>query len=207
MLFRSIASMMESMGIDRKLNPFGTAKGWKKSRLQTANGFNVVAFGLDVAARGTKIDNYRPDLIIFDDIDNEHDTPMAIQKKIDRITKSIIPAGSSDAAILFIQNLIHEDGVVGQLYTGKADFCQNRKVFMEPAVIGMKYEVGIDHKLGINKYMITGGTASWEGQSLETCQKQMDEWGLRAFLTEAQHEVLSNAGTFFDVSKLSVINM
>jgi 3-methyladenine DNA glycosylase AlkD len=47
---------------------------------------------------------------------------------------------------------------------------------MEPAVIGMKYEVGIDHKLGINKYMITGGTASWEGQSLETCQKQMDEW-------------------------------
>jgi len=32
-----------------------------------------------------------------------------------------------------------------------------------------------------------GGTATWEGQDLATCENQINRWGLRAFEAEAQH--------------------
>ena len=68
---------------ERKISKYGHSRGWKLSMLRSSNGFNVVALGLDAAVRGVKLEDYRPDFIIFDDIDGEHDTPKTIQKKID----------------------------------------------------------------------------------------------------------------------------
>jgi len=48
--------------------------------------FNVASYGLDGAARGIKIEKYRPDLIVFDDIDSQADSPLAVEKKIAAIT-------------------------------------------------------------------------------------------------------------------------
>ena len=72
------------------------------------------ALGLDVGSRGSKDEERRPDLIIFDDVDEKHDTLKTVAKKIDTITTSILPAGSSDCAILFIQNIIHEGSIADQ---------------------------------------------------------------------------------------------
>ena len=60
---------MEKCGIERAVNKYGYSKGWNAQKLRTANGFNVLAFGLDTGARGVKLDNLRPDMIILDDID------------------------------------------------------------------------------------------------------------------------------------------
>ena len=198
--------LIEQLGAGRKLNPYGAAKSWKRSRIQTDNGFNMVAFGLDVAARGTKIENYRPDLIIFDDIDNEGDTEVAIKKKIARITKSILPAGSGDVAILFIQNMIHKDGIIARLHDGRADFCQDRVVNMEPAIFDLQYGRELSDN-GVYRAVIKGGTPSWEGQSLATCQAQMREWSIESFLAEAQHEVEEKNGTFFCTANLRYISL
>lgn len=197
----NIAELFEHQGVERSVGKYGNSRGWRRNQLRTATGFSIQAIGLDTAARGIKMGQYRPDLIILDDIDGLLDTPETVAKKIAAITKSILPSGSSDCAILGVQNLVHEDSVFSMLADGRADFLLDREpVIVEPAVIGLVTEQYADTN-GVNRHRIIGGEPTWQGQSLETCQRQIDDWGLRAFLEEAQQEVASVGGWFFDVAQ------
>jgi hypothetical protein len=194
----NIAGILESPEIerhyplhaDRRVGKYGSSKGWNRERLSTRGGFTVDALGLDTASRGSKVDADRPDIIVFDDIDELHDTPATTQKKIEIITKSILPTGTKKTAILFIQNVILKDGVCAQLADGRADFLALRKVSgPTPALRNFEYEWEVDEESGIRRAVITKGTPTWEGQDLEACQSFIDTWGLSAFIKEAQHEV------------------
>lgn len=201
---QSISTWFERAGVDRAINKYGNSRGWRRDQLRTAHGFNVAAYGLDAAARGVKLDQYRPDLIIFDDVDAQEDSLLTIEKKIRAITTSIIPAGSTDVAVLFVQNLIHEESIVSQLVDGRADFLLDREVpSVEPAVVNLQTEI-VEDEEGRKLYRIKDGLATWEGQSLDVCTKQINGWGLKSFLREAQHEVQGADGYVFDVSKLEV---
>lgn len=203
---QNIADLFEQVGVERAVGKYGTSRGWRRNQLRTSGGFNVAAIGLDVAARGIKLGQYRPDLIIFDDVDALHDTPRTVQKKIEAIKKSIIPAGSADCAILGIQNLIHEDSVFSMLSDGRADFLLDRApAIVEPAVKGLVFEEYRTPE-GVNRYRVTGGDPTWAGQDLALCERQINDWGLRSFLEEAQHEVASAAGWFFNADRLQVID-
>lgn len=184
---QAIGNRFERIGIGRAVNKYGNSLGWKVDLLRTDHGFNVLALGLDAAARGVKLDDYRPDLIIFDDVDGRHDTERTIKKKTDTITETIIPAGSADCAVLFVQNRIHSASIMAQLIDGTADFLLRREVFEEPAVVGLEYE-SVETEDGRREYRITGGAPTWEGQPLATCEAQMNDWGRAAFLREAQHD-------------------
>jgi len=183
---QSIATRLEFLGRGRSVNKYGISQGWKVDLLRTDHGFNVMAIGLDAASRGVKLEDFRPDLIIFDDVDGRHDSELTIAKKIEAITETIIPTGSTDCAVLFVQNRIHSDSIMSMLLDGTADFLLRREVFEEPAVIGLEYE-SIVTENG-REYRITGGKPTWAGQPLETCEAQMNDWGRAAFLREAQHE-------------------
>jgi hypothetical protein len=72
----TIGSLLESDAIagttrssPRSVGKFGNQRGWRRNRLWTADGFVVDALGLDVASRGKKLDEQRPDGMIFDDLD------------------------------------------------------------------------------------------------------------------------------------------
>lgn len=193
----NIASMLESERVSayypdlskRMINKYGSSKGWRRNRVRTASGLTVDSLGLDTGARGVKIEDARPDIIIFDDVDELHDTLTTTNKKIATITQSVLPSGSNDCAVIFIQNLIHPNSVASQLADGRADFLKDRIVSGPyPAVHDLIYEQ-ID-----GRFVITGGRASWEGQSLEVCQQQIDTWGLSAFLQESQHDVEHTGG-------------
>jgi hypothetical protein len=196
----SIASKIESQNVERhypllsqrSLGKYGQSKGWTMSLLRCANAFNVLALGLDVAVRGVKLGDYRPDLIIFDDVDDEHDSPAVIKKKVDTITKSIIPAGAVHCAYLVVQNMIHVRSIVTSLVEDTADFLHDRLVSgPHPAVENLAYEARPHPERG---YRIVGGEATWAGQDLATCEQQINEWGLSSFLREAQHEVEESGG-------------
>jgi len=185
----TIASMLESTGVERAVNKYGSSKGWRRNRLRTDNGFTVDSLGFDTAVRGIKVDEQRPDLIIFDDIDNLHDSPVTLQRKIETLTQTILPAGSDDCGVLFAQNLIRADGIVARMAYGQADFLIDR-VISGPfkAIDGdFAYEV-ID-----GRFRITGGTPSWAGQSIAVCEGFMNTWGPRAFLRECQQDVKIDA--------------
>jgi len=204
----TIAALLESQALEasdpalasRRVGKYGNSKGWRRNRLRTASGLTIDALGLDVGSRGAKVDDQRPDLMIFDDIDEKHDSPAVIRKLIDTITTTLLPAGSTDCAILFIQNLIHPDSIASQMVDGRADFLINRKVSgPHPAVLGLKYQRGPE-----NRFVITAGAPTWEGQNLEICEGQINDWGPTAFKEEAQQEV-NDQGDKFDRAWFEIV--
>lgn len=188
----NVANLLEKLGVARAVNTYGSARGWRRNRLITSIGFTVDALGLDAASRGAKIDEDRPDLMVFDDIDGEHDTLRTTDKKVRTITNSILPAGAPHAAILLIQNLISSTGVFARLANvapEKADFLVDRHLSgPHPAVqeLRVRTETGAN---GVQRVLICGGTATWAGQDLVACQAYIDKWGWKSFDKEAQHNV------------------
>lgn len=191
----SIASMLESRRVEtyypdlanRRVGKFGAVKGWRRNRLWTRSGFIIDAIGLDTAARGIKLEDARPDLIVLDDIDKESDSADLIQKKIRRITYSLLPAGAKHAATIAIQNVILEDGVFGRMMptaVEPADYLADRIVSGPVPAI---YDLATHEEHG--RVTITGGTPSWpQGQGIAACQEMIDTFGITAFLSECQHQ-------------------
>jgi hypothetical protein len=174
----------------RAVNKYGNSQGWRRERMSTAGGFTVDAIGMDTVARGVKLDDQRPDLIVFDDIDEKTDTAAITAKKINTLTTSLLPAGAPNVGVLGIQNLIIPDGIFTRLVDGRADFLTRRIVSGPfPAVEGLEVEPEIDPESGTRRYTIVAGEPTWAGQDLTTCQAQIDEWGYEAFKKEAQHQV------------------
>lgn len=208
----NIAALLESSGVAaaytefgmRAVNKYGQSKGWKRNRIRTQSGFTVDAIGFDTAARGVKLENQRPDIIVLDDIDGEHDTLATTRKKIRILTRKFLPSGSNDCVIIAIQNLILGTGIFARLsgqFTGTdpedqrvGDFLRGRQVSGPiPAIKGLTYE---DHEDG---YVITGGEATWPGgKPLEVCQQEMNDYGISSFLAECQHESEEVGGDMFD---------
>lgn len=188
----TIATLLEGIGVQRAVNKYGASKGWRRNRLRCANGFTIDALGLDVAARGGKLDDQRPDLMILDDLDSEQDTAATVEKKIATLTKKLLPAGAANLAVLAVQNLVHPESIFSRLADGRADFLNDRIISgPHPALIDLAYE----QQNG--RYILVSGTPTWEGQSLLICQSFVDTWGLSAFLGECQNEVEAPAGGMF----------
>jgi hypothetical protein len=178
---------------ERLMGKFGSTKGWRRNRVRTATGFTVDAVGLDSAARGIKLEHMRPDLMVFDDIDSEHDSTAGTEKKIRTITRKLLPAGSTDCAVLAIQNKVHDDSLFARLCDGRADFLRDRIVSGPiPAVWNLEWQErdGLFH--------IVKGAASWDGQPVESSQALLNDIGLTAFLAEAQHSTVALSGGLFD---------
>jgi hypothetical protein len=183
---------------EKRVNKFGDQRAWRQNRLWTADGFVVDAVGLDTASRGIKLEKQRPDAMIFDDIDRQHDGPEIVAKKIRTMTRSILPAGTDDLAVLAIQNLIHEDGIFARLAgisKEPADFLADRIVSgPHPALRNAAYEQRD------SKWHIIAGEPTWAGQDRDACQRIVNRDGLSSFKVECQHEVdLFEGGLFADV--------
>lgn len=201
---QTISAMLESDRVailypelaEKKIGKHGNSRGWRRNRLWTASGFIVDAIGLDVASRGVKLEEHRPDWIVLDEIDGRHDTQATTRKKIETLTEGIIPAGSPDVATLAVQNLIHRDSVFAQLADGRADFLKRRTV-IGPIPALRDFSIDADGTVH--------GTPTWEGQNLETCRAQVDDWGLRAFRREAQHEVTEAEGALWSRAQVGAM--
>jgi hypothetical protein len=201
----NVAALLESRQVERyyplmaerALGKYGNSKGWRRNRLRTASGFTVDALGLDVAARGVKLEDARPDLLIFDDFDDIEDSTTTIAKKVNAITKKLLPAGSSDVATLVVQNMVHHEGVMARLAgvaAEEADFLADRIISgPHPALTGFTAE----REPGSLKWRIVTGEPTWPGQNRETCQLQINDWGIKAFRSEAQHERQAPEGQAF----------
>lgn len=178
----------------RRVGKYGNSQGWRRNRLRTGSGFTLDAVGLDTAARGLKMDEDRPDFLIFDDLDGKLDSARTTERKITTITHTLIPAGSATPTVLAVQNLVIPDGIFAQLADGRADFLADRIVSgPHPAIEDLTYE----ERDG--KTVITGGTPTWpEGMNLGVCQADLNSMGLTAFLAEKQHNVEAPAGGMFD---------
>jgi len=197
---QSIAEMMASPQIaerypqmaERKVNQFNQSMGWRINRLRTASGFTVDAVGLDKAMRGAKLGHQRPDIIVFDDIDETHDSPKTVEKKIETLTRKLLPAGAANVAVMGVQNLIHGNSIFAKMVDGDVDFLSDRKMSGPyPALRDFAFETDVT-----GKTTITQGKPTWSGMTLDKCQEIVDDIGLRAFRVECQHETEQAHGAF-----------
>lgn len=203
----SVASILESpemaahypsMGA-RLLNKFGQSKGWRRDRLRTSTGFTVDGVGLtSEGIRGLRTEAQRPDLIVFDDIDQANHGNSVIRKLEREITHTVMLAGSNDAAVIFAQNLIHAGSIVNRLYTREADWLADRWTSGPfAAVDGLEYEsAGMDEH-GAIKWRITGGKPNWAGMDLAECERHMNAAGPEAFVAESQNDVTTRKGALW----------
>ncbi len=176
----------------------GSRRDWRKSRIRTNSGFTLDAFGLDQAIRGARVDDDRPGFICADDIESQTDTAYMTQKRQDALTKAVLPSGSDDAAIVFIQNKIHQASLMAQLLDGTAEFMADR-VAIGPIrqVDNLTYVEREPTPGDGRRYVITGGTPTWEGLDLKTSEQEMNDLGLSAFMTEKQQEDWEPEGNMF----------
>ena len=209
----AIASKLESDEVqaaypslgDRELNKYGVAKSWRRDRLRTASNFIVDALGLDTASRGLKVDHFRPDLIVWDDIDGKKDSETVTDSKIMTLTDTILPIGTQDAAVLCMQNLIIPRGVFGRMVNGEADYLVNRIVSGPvPSIEDLEVEVE-SSKSGNRRFVIVSGKPTWEGQGKVACQKAIDTYGYASFLRECQHEVDDNPDALWSREMFEVV--
>lgn len=202
---QNVASLLESRAVDRyypahgrrRANKFGASKGWRRNRIRTEADFTIDALGLDVAARGVKLEDQRPDFIIFDDIDGRHDSPKMTEKKLTTIKESVLPAGTANCAVIAIQNLIIPHGIFARLAGGTADMLLDRILSGPvPALIGLKT---VPHVLpnGMTYQRIVAGKPTWEGQGIDACQALLITIGYHSFRREAQHEVADREGALW----------
>ena len=197
----NVAGLLESAAFgraypsvaSRRVGKYGNSQGWRRNRLRTASGFTLDAIGLDTAARGVKMDEARPDLLILDDIDGKLDSAATTERKSATLTHTLIPAGAEHAAVLAVQNLVVPDGVFARLADGRADFLADRVVSgPHPAI----RDLVVEQRGG--KSVIVGGEPTWSAVGIPALQAELDDMGITAFRAEKQHEVAAPAGGMFD---------
>jgi hypothetical protein len=185
---------------NRAVGKMGKVEAWRRTRIRTAGGFTVDALGLNTAARGLKIEDQRPDLIVLDDVDARHDTLRAVRKRIETITTTILPTGGPGLVVLGVQNLIHRESVFAQLCDGRATFLSRRIVSGPvPALRDFHFD-HVEQGTGRPAKYVPVGTPTWAGQSLAAVQALIDMIGPAAFETECQHEVTVVPGALWDAS-------
>lgn len=166
---------------------------WNRQIVHTASGFSVEAIGLNKAVRGQKIDWARPDLIIFDDVDEKHDSELTTAKKEEIITDSILPAGAANCAVMFVQNLIHVNSIASRLSRppgadGAAGYLMQRTISGPfQAMDGLTYEL---RQAGdVYRWVITGGRSIWQGFDATVCESELNRVGPVAYERESQNNV------------------
>ncbi len=202
---QSIARKLLGIGYEPKVDELGQRAGWRRNQLQL-DGLTIAAFGLEGAVRGIKVEDVRPDLIIFDDIDAEDDTPEIVEQKVEALQTKILPTMSPWGTVLGLQNLIHENSIFSQLMYDQVDMLNDRiPAVPEQAVEGLVTQPTWDEKLGKNINRIIAGVARWPRVSLEVCQRFIITYGLSSFLREFQHESARVGGYFFDTRAVKII--
>lgn len=162
----------------------GYQRGWRQDYLATASGWGIVPLGLDKGVRGGRKDDLRFTMFVLDDIDDVNDSPLSIEKKLLAISRSILPAGTDDTLVLFPQNLIHEDGVLNQIYTRRSDVLAHRRV-SGPVPAFSELEIGTAAD-GLPSIDVAAPV--WDALDVDSARKYLSKFGPRAFLAEYQHD-------------------
>ncbi len=91
---------------------------WRNSCLMvTSYGAKIMAVSIDQAVRGLRHGQYRPDLIICDDIE-DLDSVKTLEgrdKTYRWVKGELLPAGDTNTTTVFIGNLLHEDCLLKRL--------------------------------------------------------------------------------------------
>lgn len=197
----NVGRLLELLGVERAINRYGFSRGWNINRLTTADGYTLDAIGLEAALRGVKRDEMRTDIIFLDELDEQLDTMDTTTKKIDVLTRSILPTGANSLTVVGVQNMPNRDGIFAQLADGRAEFLLDRHVSgPHPALRHLPpqdWYVREPRPEGGTHLRIVAGDPVWAGQERADCEVLLNRIGPLAFQVECQHLIAQLGGTLF----------
>lgn len=98
---------------------FGELEGkvWKSSVILLSNGVKIEAIGSGKKIRGRRHKQWRPDLIVCDDLENDENvnTPEQRKKLRDWFYKAVSKAGDTYTDIVYIGKLLHFDALLANV--------------------------------------------------------------------------------------------
>ncbi len=102
------------------LMDFGSLKGdkaWRSGVILTSTDIKVEAIGSGKKVRGRRHRNWRPDLIVLDDIENDENvnTPDQRKKLSSWFTKAVSKAGDTYTDIMYIGTILHYDSLLSNV--------------------------------------------------------------------------------------------
>lgn len=97
---------------------------WRDGEFVLSSGVKYMAVGAGMKVRGLRYRQYRPDLIIVDDLENDEQVNSAEQrKKLKRwFTKALLPALSRDGRCIVIGTILHFDSLLNNIIQHKEMF-------------------------------------------------------------------------------------
>ncbi len=106
------------------MEDFGTQQGkvWRSNVLLTSTGIKVEAIGSGKKIRGRKHRNWRPDLLVLDDVENDENvrTPEQRRKLENWFLKAVSKAGDDYTDIIYIGTLLHYDSLLAHTLANPA---------------------------------------------------------------------------------------
>lgn len=198
---------------------FGDISGrvWKQDVALTATGIKVVARGSNQKVRGIKHKQYRPDLIICDDIENDEmvRTPEQRKKLEDWYFKALSKAGDTYTDIVYIGTVLHYDSLLSKLikntgykskkYKAVLSFAENIQLWdkWEKLYVNLEDEnreaTAKDFYLNNKDNMLKGTDVLWkEKLSYYDLMKLRVDEGEASFNSELQNEPINPEDCLFN---------
>lgn len=183
-----VRSMCPGLSTPQRTEITNQQRRWTSSFLKTQANYAIQGGTLDSGLAGSRVEETRPTLLIFDDVDGREDSPVIAESRFRQLTTEILPMRQSNTLVFFAQNLISRYSVMYRIQMGQDRALTNRKPTQPvKAVIDLKTEQRtVD---GIVKDVYVSGTPTWHVWDAQRIQDEIDTEGLSSFLREAQHEV------------------
>lgn len=112
------------------IHTFGDLKGqpWSDERIELNTGRTIQAMGRGQAIRGTKNEDFRPDFIIVDDIEDAQSvsTPEGRKKVSDWFHDELLPSGDANLRVRMLANDMHPECIANQLEKPGSGFVVKR---------------------------------------------------------------------------------
>ena len=192
------------------LEDFGILKGdkvWRSSVILTKTGIKLEAIGSGKKIRGRRHRNWRPDLLVLDDIENDENvnTPEQRKKLKSWFYKAVSKAGDTYTDIMYIGTILHYDSLLSRVlvnptyrtkkYRAVLSFATNTALWEEWERIYTNL-FDEDHEANAwtffqanEKEMLDGTQVLWEEKNpyYKLMQKRLSE-GEASFNSELQND-------------------
>lgn len=198
---------------------FGNLVGavWKASVMLLSNGVKVEALGAGKKIRGRRHKQWRPDLIVCDDLENDENVNTKEQREKLRnwYNKAVSECGDSYTDIVYIGTMLHYDSLLAYVctrpsykvlkYQGVISFSTNAELWdaweriytdlLDPA----HEETAKDFFDGNREEMLEGTAVLWEEKwSYYDLMKKRVDIGTAAFNSEIQNDPIDPATCTFN---------
>lgn len=222
-----LSSIAEELELNETIQEdFGRLAGkvWREDVIITTTNIKVQAMGAGQKIRGRKHKNWRPDLIVLDDVENDElvRTPEQRKKLYNWFTKAVSKAGDSYTDIVYIGTLLHYDSLLAKvmanpgyksaLYKAVIEFSDSplwdewETIYTD--LSNPNHEADADTFYEANKEKMLAGTkVLWEEKnSYYALMKMRVEDGTAAFNSELQNEPIDPDNCLFNAEWFDFFN-